>query len=133
MILKKELELTRWVDIKKTNLIGSWEYTNSNQMYTLTAEASKILELDDLGTTINFDAWIHHIHPEDQFSVKLILQDSFKHAKNFTLTYRIITPITKTVKYLQDSSNFFKSENGQWNLIGTIRDISQFRKTEHVA
>jgi len=129
-IKERELELFRWIDIKKTTTIGTWEYNPLSENYILSTEASSILDLDENQVSIGFSEWINKIHPEDKFSVEIILNDSFRNQKNFTLSYRIINPKSKEIKHIQDSSSFHKSPNGMFNLIGTIRDITKNRQTE---
>lgn len=129
-IKEKELELFRWRDIKKSTAIGTWEFSLLNENYILNTEAYGILDLDEKQPSIGFSEWIKRIHPEDKFSVEVILNDSFRNQKNFTLTYRIINPKNNEIKYIQDSSSFHHSPNGKINLIGTIRDITKIRQTE---
>lgn len=126
----KEKELTQWVELKKSNQIGTWEFDSAEMNYIFSDELLLMLDIP-LSRIVSFQQWIDLIHPEDRFSVEKILETSFSTAVNFTLTYRIYNKLTQNYRYIQDSSLFQQATHESVKLIGTIRDITQNREMEH--
>lgn len=76
------------------------------------------------------EEWEFHIHPDDRDKVITLLSESIKNLTNFYSEYRFRIKDGSFI-FIEDSGSIVETENqGQYRLVGTMRNITERKKSE---
>ncbi|MGE4288149.1 MAG: PAS domain-containing protein [Salinivirgaceae bacterium] len=129
LLKEQELEHLQLIQVKKNLQEGNWDYDEKNGMYQFNNLALSILGFEQTNQQISWSQYMQCIHPNDRYSVETLIANSIKTKSNYTLTYRIVNQKTKETRHLKDISSFIRINPDLWILHGTIRDVTDYRKT----
>jgi PAS domain S-box-containing protein len=111
-------------EVTREGDIGTWEYSVADDQYFISDELQSMLNIGDVKQDFTFEHMIELIHPDDRYSVKKMLVGCLSRKDNYSLIYRIGDDKRNDIKYIHDSGRFVKKENGEWQIVGLIKDIS---------
>jgi PAS domain S-box-containing protein len=126
-LLKRQQQLN---EAQKIARVGSFEWNTSTNEVTGSAEMFNILGVKKTGKPVQFDGLFALIHPDDQHRVAEKIRVSMEKGNSFSIQFRFLTPDGK-LKYLEvkrQKKDLSKKDN--YIFIGTIQDISSFKKSE---
>lgn len=111
--------------------IGDWEMNLLEDKLVWSDEVYHIFGLEPQEFEANFQAYMSHIHPDDQAYVQETYFTSLNERSTYHIFHRIVTK-DGTVKHVECHGESFYNEAGiPTHSIGTVQDITQLKDIEN--
>ncbi len=128
LVAQNEAQLKIAQQLAKT---GSWEWDIVADKVIWSDELHRIFGYKPGQIIINYESYLHLIHPEEKDYVNSIIQKAFVDKKPFSFYHRLIQFGTNEVVHIHSLGNVVTDASG--NLIkmnGTAQDVTEIRKKE---
>jgi PAS domain S-box-containing protein len=111
--------------------IGDWEMNLLEDKLSWSDEVYHIFGLEPQEFEANYQAYLSHIHPDDQEYVNQTYTTSLKERSSYHIFHRIVA-LNGIVKQVEcHGKSFYNAEGVPTHSIGTIQDISQLKEVEN--
>lgn len=114
--------------VQELGKVGSWEMDMDTQKQTWSQAQCRLFELEPDQTPDTFEEFLHYVHPEDRH---LLIESRNKmklvpgQYQNLNPIFRIITPRTNTIKYLNTNVKGVFKDNKLVRIRGINQDITE--------
>lgn len=125
---KSEKQLAEAQEVAR---IGSWEFNLENNSLSWSNEMYRILGFSQLETYLTPETFLSCIHPEDKPSVIALREKSYREAKSFSYSVRIIRQDNRAIRWIFLKAKFKLDEQGiPKKVFGIVQDITELRQAE---
>jgi diguanylate cyclase (GGDEF)-like protein/PAS domain S-box-containing protein len=114
---------------QKMARIGSWEQDLVSDTLIWSEELYRLLEMDPKQCEPSFEAFWHHVHPEDLRMVTETHQKSVQDKTSYDLVYRLLMPDGRIKTILKRVETIYQDEN-LIGFIGSMQDITSLKRSE---
>jgi PAS domain S-box-containing protein len=116
---------------QQTSKIGSYCFYSKEKSFSSSFTFNQILEFDN-STNYAYTECLNYIAPDDKQEVFSDIKKCIKNKNVFNKDFRIITGISKQVKWIHCLANVeYDTENKPVKFSGTIQDITERREIEN--
>lgn len=127
-LLKSEASLKEAQHMTK---IGSWELDLITNTLYWSDEVYRIFELEPQQFVATYEAFLEHIHPDDQELVDKAYADSVKNKAPYDIVHRLLLK-DGTIKFINERCQTFYNDDGiAVRSVGTIQDITERKQAEN--
>ena len=121
----------RFDQAERLAAIGSWELDLSTNVLSWSDEIFRIFEMEPTRWDATYEAFLAAIHPDDRAAVKEAYTKSVEAHTPYDIEHRLLLADGRT-KYVRERGETFYDAGGRpLRTLGTIRDISERKDTEH--
>jgi predicted ATPase/signal transduction histidine kinase len=114
---------------QKLSNTGSWGWNVATGEVYWSDEIFRILDLDPRSMEPSQSALLSRIHPSDRNAFEAAFNLAVSERREFTYEYRIVVP-DGSIKYLQTVSYSIANERGDLEIVGTVIDNTQRKRSE---
>lgn len=120
----------RLLQAQKIAKIGNYELEADSKKMYWSEEIFRILGLPPNKGVTAWDDYLDHVHPNDKEKVRENVQTAIDNGEPFNFEHIILTADTQKVKYIRDQGQVEMEEDGTIKLIGTLQDITEYKRAE---
>lgn len=109
---------------------GNWIMDLETGSYICSDNFYKICGLEPDSTEANFETIMSATHPEDLERINSIIEESMKTGSDYEFENRLIMP-DGSIKFVRSKGTYIKNKEGRpIKSVGTLLDITEYKKTE---
>jgi PAS domain S-box-containing protein len=117
-------------DAQQVAHIGSWEWDVLANRVLWSDELYRIYGLEPESVEVNYESYIHRVHPDDRDSTAFSIRAALEGKDEFEFEERIVRPGGE-VRVLQSKGHVIRDESGlPRRMIGTCHDITERKQDE---
>jgi diguanylate cyclase (GGDEF)-like protein/PAS domain S-box-containing protein len=117
-------------EAQKVAKIGFYVYDIKNGVWTSSEVLDELFGITD-DYVRNFQGWLNIVHYSQRSELENYVMDVFTSGKDFNREYQVVRQNDKSCIWVLGKGKLYFDENGiPEKLIGTIHDISDFKKSE---
>ncbi len=110
--------------------IGDWEWDVVNNKMEWSDEVYRIFGLTPQQFRVNYEAFLHIIHPEDRQLVADRIREALELGHTYSIDHRILCP-DGSVRYVHGQAEVSSGEDGQAvEIFGTVQDITERKRID---
>lgn len=117
-------------ELQRAGKIGVFIYEIKKDIWTSSEEINKLADISD-GYIRNIEGWLNTVHPSQRAEMEAYANEIIETGKDFDKEYRLACESDEIEKWVAAKGKVFFDEYGiPEKIMGTIQDISQFKKSE---
>jgi PAS domain S-box-containing protein len=116
---------------QKISRTGSWGWHVSTGEVYWSKEHFRIFNYDPETARPSYSLFMERVHPEDRPLFEQILERAVREKSDFEHNYRIILP-DGSIKFIRSVGQFFVTQSGDLEFIGTVMDITDLKRAEEM-
>lgn len=115
-------------EAQKLSHTGSFGWNVQSGEIYWSPETFRIFEFKP-ATKVTVDLVVQRVHPEDKAAVQQLIERVSRERTEFDLEHRLLMP-NGSVKYLRVIGSPSKNEDGSFEFLGAVTDITESKRTE---
>ncbi|MBM7869753.1 PAS domain S-box-containing protein [Clostridium pascui] len=117
-------------ELQRVEQLGIFIYDIKNDMWTSSEIFDELVGIND-SYSKDFKGWLNIIHPSQRADAETYANEVIMNGKNFNKEHKIVHQIDETERWVVAKGKVYFDEYGMpEKLAGTIRDISELKKSE---
>jgi signal transduction histidine kinase len=109
--------------------LASFSLNLHNNSVWWSSEIFNVLEMQEIIFEHTLEWFYQSVHPDDKQRVENTIEQALQNKESYCFEHRVITQ-SNAIKTVKNQGQYFES-NGVESLIGTIQDVSDYKKREN--
>jgi PAS domain S-box-containing protein len=119
------------IETQRIANLGSWSWDITSGNLVWSDEVYRIFGLQHKNFNVTFEFFLDMVHPDDRLAVKKAVQESLTNLqKKYNIEHRIVLPDSSERIVLERAEVFCDNKGMPVNMVGTVLDITERKKSE---
>ncbi|MBI4716111.1 MAG: EAL domain-containing protein [Nitrospirae bacterium] len=110
--------------------LGNWDWDIRTDALRWSDEIYRIFGLSPREFGATYEAFLHSVHPDDRESVVRAVNEALHERKPYGIDHRVVRPDGTERIVHEQAEVTYDAEGKPVRMIGTVQDITDFRRTE---